>query len=163
LLCWDSRCSSRSLASRWLVVTARQWPSVITSAAAAIAATAATAATAVAMVAIIAIVATAAAPATAMAAAAVAADTLLPPRSRLRCRLKHPRSKFEQTGPRRALLTPFGCSPCSAKPRLANLRDRASSGVRSFFLRSSRSRIIRHIPFTPHGRPPMPMPCVCGR
>src|SRR5262245_18630944 len=105
---------------------------------AAMAAPVAMAATAVAMVATA--VATDAATA-AMAAAAVVVDAVVVVtsrllRSRLRPRLRFPRSNVEQHGPLgRTIAAGHGCSPCSTGPSVATTRDRTASPVRSFFLR----------------------------
>src|SRR5262245_9793766 len=107
-----------------------------------------TAATAVAMVAIA--VATAVAM-VAMAVAAVVVDAVVVVtsrllRSRLRCRLRFPRSNFEQHGPLgRTIAAGHWCSPCSTGPSVATTRDRTASPVRSFFLRDGFFRAVARV------------------
>ena len=161
------RCFSRSLESPCWAVTARRWPLVIATSAALAAAMdvmadameAATAATAVATAATGAIAATAAmadAMAAAMAAAAVVVTCKLL-RSRLRPRLRFPRSSFEQSALWGRSCRRLGAPPVSDIRAVSESRDRASSGARSFFLRRPRlanglcRNYLSHDPTNRHG------------
>src|SRR5262245_6927766 len=105
------------------------------------------AATAVAMVVAIAVATAVAMVAMAVAAVVVGAVVVVTSRllsSRLRPRLRFPRSNVEQHGPLgRTIAAGHECSPCSTGPPVATTRDRTASPVRSFFLRDALSRCGR--------------------